>query len=45
MEHRWELLDSDYFENLAKSMPERLKALIDAEGWYTRLYFISWFYC
>jgi len=45
VEHRWELLDSDYFENLAKSMPERLKALIDAEGWYTRLYFISWFYC
>ena len=26
-----ELLNSEYFENLAKSMPERMKAVLDAE--------------
>jgi len=36
IEHCWELLDSEYFENLARSMPARIKAVIDAEGWYTR---------
>jgi len=32
VEYCWELLDSEYFENLAKSMPERIKVVIDAEG-------------
>jgi len=36
VEHCWELLDSEYSENRAKSMPERIKAVIDAKGWYTR---------
>ena len=36
VEHCWELLDSEYFENLAKSMPETIKEVIEAKGWYTR---------
>lgn len=36
VEHCWELLDSDFFDSLARSMPERIKAVIEADGWYTK---------
>ncbi|PUU73230.1 hypothetical protein B9Z19DRAFT_1005484, partial [Tuber borchii] len=32
VEHFWELLESDFFESLAKSILERIKAVIEAEG-------------
>lgn len=32
----WEELNLDYLVNLSESMPRRVKAVIDAEGWYTK---------
>ena len=34
--HCWELLDPAILENLAKSMPRRVRAVIEAKGWYTK---------
>jgi hypothetical protein len=32
----WEEITEAYFEKLWKSMPDRVAAVIDAMGWYTR---------
>jgi transposase len=32
----WEEILDAYFENLRKSIPDRVAAVIDANGWYTR---------
>ena len=32
----WSELDTDIFEKLILSMPDRVRALYDAKGWYTR---------
>ena len=32
----WEKILEVYFEKLWKSMPDRVAAVIDANGWYTR---------
>ena len=34
--HCWELLDSKVFDTLAGSMVDRVKAIIEADGWYTK---------
>jgi hypothetical protein len=31
----WEEMPEAYFEKLWKSMPDRVAALIDGNGWYT----------
>ena len=33
--HCWELLDPSIMENLARTMPNRIQAVLDAKGWYT----------
>jgi len=32
----WEEIRERYFETILDSMPERVQAVIDARGWYTR---------
>ncbi|RPA96289.1 hypothetical protein L873DRAFT_1695158, partial [Choiromyces venosus 120613-1] len=32
----WELLDTKVFDDLAGSMVDRTKGIIEADGWYTR---------
>jgi transposase len=32
----WETLPEEYFEKCWRSMPDRVQAVIDADGWYTR---------
>jgi len=32
----WDTLDEKLFQNLAASMPDRIKAYIKAEGWHTK---------
>lgn len=32
----WDLLDLDILANLSHTMPHRVQAIIDAEGWYTK---------
>ena len=32
----WELLDPKVFDSLAGSMVDRIEAIIDADGWYTK---------
>lgn len=32
----WEMIDSDFLESLARSMPRRIRAVIEARGWYTK---------
>lgn len=32
----WDQLDLDYLQNLAESMPRRVQAVIEADGWYTK---------
>jgi transposase len=32
----WEGIEQDFLENLTKSMVDRVEALIEAEGWYTK---------
>ena len=32
----WETIGRDVLEDLIQSMPRRVRALIDAEGWYTK---------
>ena len=32
----WEQLDLSILENLSESMPRRVKAIIDSDGWYTK---------
>ncbi|KAJ5900309.1 uncharacterized protein N7473_004379 [Penicillium subrubescens] len=32
----WDLLDLSILENLSHSMPRRVQAILDAEGWYTK---------
>ena len=32
----WQLIEKDYLHDLIWSMQARVKALIEAEGWYTR---------
>lgn len=34
--HCWELLDPSILENLARTMPRRVKAVIAAKAWYTK---------
>lgn len=36
LKHCWELIDPSVFENLAKTMPNRVRAVIEAKGWYTK---------
>lgn len=36
IEKAWWALDEEVFVNLAKSMPNRVKAVIKAKGWYTK---------
>jgi transposase len=32
----WHELEDEVFENLLNSMPKRMQAVIDADGWYTK---------
>jgi hypothetical protein len=32
----WDAISEDFLENLLISMPHRVKAVLDADGWYTR---------
>ena len=32
----WDSLDLAIMENLSATMPHRVRAIIDAEGWYTK---------
>jgi len=32
----WEEIPEAYFETLGKGMPDRVAAVIDGKGWYTR---------
>ena len=32
----WDEIPSSHFEKLVQSMPDRVAAVIDAKGWYTR---------
>ncbi len=32
----WQLISRSHYDKLIKSMPDRVKAVIEAEGWYTR---------
>ena len=32
----WKRIRSDIFENVLASMPDRIQAVIDAQGWQTR---------
>ncbi|RPB06205.1 hypothetical protein L873DRAFT_31200 [Choiromyces venosus 120613-1] len=34
--HCWELLSPEIFEQLAETMVHRVKAVIEADGWYTK---------
>jgi len=34
--HCWELLDPKIFNNLAESMVDRIEAIIEVDGWYTK---------
>jgi len=34
--HCWELLDPKVFDTLAGSMVDRIEAIIEADGWYTK---------
>lgn len=36
IEQAWELLGQDYFDGLIRSMDNRINALLEADGWYTR---------
>jgi hypothetical protein len=36
IKHTWEALGQEYFDRLIESMPRRLKAVIEANGWYTK---------
>lgn len=36
LKHCWELIDPSIFENLARTMPNRVRAVIEANGWYTK---------
>jgi hypothetical protein len=31
----WDNLDLRHFEHLSETMPHRVQAIIEAEGWYT----------
>ena len=35
-EQAWQELDLTILENLSESMPRRVQAIIDANGWYTK---------
>ena len=32
----WEFIDVEYLKELVRSMKRRIKAVIEAEGWYTK---------
>lgn len=32
----WDLLDQDILANLSDSMPRRVRAIIEVDGWYTK---------
>lgn len=34
--HCWDLIEPSVFENLARTMPNRVRAVIEANGWYTK---------
>ena len=34
--HAWESIDETFLQRLIDSMPRRIQAVIDADGWYTR---------
>jgi len=36
IQRAWEDLGQDYFDQLVASMPRRVEAVIDAQGWYTK---------
>lgn len=36
LKHCWELIEPLVFENLARTMPNRMRAVIEAKGWYTK---------
>src|SRR5690606_9173908 len=36
LKHCWDLIEPSVFENLARTMPNRVKAVIEAKGWYTK---------
>ena len=36
LKHCWDLIEPSVFENLARTMPNRVKAVIQAKGWYTK---------
>ena len=36
LKHCWELIEPSVFENLARTMPNRVRAVIQAKGWYTK---------
>ena len=31
----WEIIEEDTINELIETMPERMQAIIDADGWYT----------
>ena len=36
LKHCWELIGPSIFENLARTMPNRVRAVIAVNGWYTK---------
>ena len=36
LKHHWEMIEPSVFENLARTMPNRVRAVIEAKGWYTK---------
>jgi hypothetical protein len=36
IERAWEALGQEHFDRLIESMPRRVKAVIEANGWYTK---------